>query len=95
MTSEPESVIATRGEKTIEVRLHFWTNDIAETEGHIRPKHCWSSGMATVPYNGSHGIASGEPKPFNSLMELTYAIEQALMDAGVRIHKGGKPSLYV
>ena len=79
----------------IEIRIRFWTNDIAETEGHVIPRHCWSSGMVTVPQNASHGISSGEPKPFNSLMELTYAIEQALIDADVRMHTGGKSGLYV
>ena len=95
MTDEPGSVFANRGEKTIEVRVRFWTNDIAETEGHIRPKHCWSYGVVTVPHNGSHGISSGDPRTFNSLMELTFAIEQALIDADVKIHTGGKPNLYI
>ena len=95
MTNEPENVIAGHGEKMIEVRVCFWTNDIAESEGHIRPRHCWSSGMVTVPHNSSHGISSGDPRPFNSLMELTHAIEQAMIDADIRMHTGRKQGFYV
>ena len=86
---------AKHGEKMIEVRIRFWTDSLAEVSGHIKPKHCWSAGMVSVPKNGSHGINSGDPKAFNSLMELTNAIEQAMIDAGIRMHTGRKRELYV
>lgn len=95
MNRDADSVQARHGEKTIEVRLRFWTNDIAETEDHIRPRHCWSSGTVSVPHNDSHGISSGEPQTFNSLMELTSVIEQAMIDAGIRMHTGRKQDFYV
>ncbi len=95
MNRDTDEVQANHGEKMIEVSVRFWTNDIAETEGHIKQKHCWSSGTVTLPRNGSHGISSEEPQPFNSLMELTSAIEQAMIDAGIRMHTGRKRELYV
>lgn len=79
--------IAKHGEKTIEVSLRFWTDDIAETKGHIEPRHCWSAGTVRIPKNDSHGI-SGEYRaiPFNSLKEITSAIEKAMTEADITIH---------
>ena len=91
-----DSVEAKHGEKMIEVKIRFWTDGLAEVPGHIKLKHCWSAGIVSVPKNESHGIASGNRKPFNSLMELTYAVEQAMADAGLRIHRGQtRKGLYV
>ena len=94
MNREGDEVQANHGDKMIEVRVRFWTNDIAETEEHIKQKHCWSAGTVTLPRNGSHGIDSGEPQTFNSLMELTSAIEQAMIDADITMHIGRKRGLY-
>jgi hypothetical protein len=47
---------AKHGEKMIEVKLRFWTNDIAEKKGDVIPKHAWSSGVVRVERNDSHGI---------------------------------------
>lgn len=95
MNRDEDGVQASRGEKTIEVQIRFWTNNIAETEDQIRPKHCWSSGTVRVPQNNLHGISSGGSQTFNSLMELTSAIEQAMIDAGIRMHTGRKQDFYV
>ena len=79
--------IAKHGEKTIEVSLRFWTDDIAETKGRIRPGHCWSAGTVRVPKNDSHGISGQHPSiPFNSLREITSAIDKAMTEAGITIH---------
>ena len=51
--------------------------------------------MVTVPHNSSHGISSGEPRPFNSLMELTHVIEQAMIEADIKMHTGRKQGFYV
>lgn len=77
---------AVHGEKTIEVKLRFWTNNIAETEGDIEPGHCWAFGAVIVPKNSSHGIGGGEPVHFGSLMKMAAAIEQAMIDAGITVH---------
>ena len=79
----------------IEISVRFWTNDIAGPDGHILPKHCWDSGIIRMPKNDSHGISNQEAKPFNSLMEITQVIEQALIDADIRVSVGSKSSRYI
>lgn len=79
---------AAHGEKMIEVRVRFWTNDLAEG-GRILPKHAWSSGAVYLRTNPSHGITSQEAVMFNSLAELPEAIQGALANGGVALHHGG------
>ena len=67
------------GEKMIEVKIRFWTNDIANKGGYISPKHAWTSGVVRMERNESHGIVPGYPSPFNSLMEIPMVIEKVLM----------------
>ena len=90
MIKDSHSLEADYGEKMIEVRIRFWTNDIAETKGHILPKHCWSAGMVYAPRNDSHGIKSSRRMPFNSLDEVQNAIEQAMEDIGIKVHENKK-----
>ena len=94
MTDQVRSREARQGERTIEVSIRFWTNDIADTSGHIRPGHCWAQGMVSVPVNSSHGIESTESIPFNSIMSLSHVIGQALTNAGVRLHLGSDENLF-
>jgi hypothetical protein len=76
---------AQQGEKMIEVRIRFWTNDIADSEGKIRPKHAWSSGVVRIEPNKSHGIMSGRSLPFHSLLDLPAVIEKVLVEHGIRL----------
>lgn len=62
---------AQQGERMIEIKNRFWTNNIAEGKGVIQPKHAWSSGVVRIERNKSHGIAPEKPLPFHSLMDLT------------------------
>jgi hypothetical protein len=39
---------AQQGERMIEVKIRFWTNDIADGKGNIFPKHAWSSGVVRM-----------------------------------------------
>ncbi len=77
---------AAQGERMIEVKVRFWTNELAEGQGMIRPKHAWSSGVVRMTRNPSHGIVPGAPAPFHSLMDLTAVIEQVLIAHGVTLH---------
>ena len=63
----------------IEVKVRFWTNDIAATTGEIVPKHAWASGVVRMEPNESHGISPGKPVPFHSLMDLAAVIERVLI----------------
>ncbi len=65
---------ARRGERMLEIKVRFWTNDLAP-EGEILPKHGWTRGVVRITPNEAHGIESGRAVPFNSLLELTAKIE--------------------
>lgn len=95
MPESIESREARYGERMIEVRVRFWTDEIAEAEGQIVPKHAWVSGVVRMQRNESHGIVPRNPRPFNSLMELPQVIERALIDHGVKLHRLGKMWKYI
>lgn len=82
------------GERMVELKVHFWTDNIADGEGRVRPKHAWGSGVARVERNKAHGIAPQKAIPFNSLMELPAVIEQALIQAEVTIHPSRRMKRY-
>jgi hypothetical protein len=86
---------AKRGEKMIEVKLRFWTNNISEEEGKVKPKHAWTTGIVRVEGNRSHGIKPGEPQTFNSLLEIGLAVEKALIGAGITLHTAKRMRKYL
>ena len=89
MSNEPEAREAEHGEKMIELKVRFWTRDLAGP-GQIRPKHGWTAGVVRIKRNESHGIVPGKSVPFNSLMDLPAAIEQLLIQEGVTLHVAGQ-----
>ena len=86
---------AVQGEKMIEVRIRFWTDDIAPNKDEIIPKHAWMSGVVAMDRNKSHGISPEAPIPFNSLLSLGSAIEKVLIAHGVVFHVGGRSKKYM
>jgi len=93
----PESVEAreaAHGQKMIEIRVRFWTNDLAGGKGKVLPKHGWGAGVVRLEKNPAHGIAGGEPIPFNSLLELPWRIEQLLRGSGIVLHLVGRERSY-
>jgi len=95
MSKGQSTVKAPHGEKMIEVKLRFWTNALAGKEDHIIPKHAWSSGVARIERNESHGIIPQEPIPFNSLMEIPQVIEKILVDHEIILHVDRVMSKYL
>lgn len=91
-----ESREAKWGEKMIEIKLRFFTNDIPTAEpGKIIPKHAWTSGVVRIQRNRAHGIVpSGDPRPFNSLLDVGAAIEKVLIEYGVILHPESKMRKY-
>lgn len=73
------------GEKMIEVKVRFWTDGISVPDK-VRPKHGLTSGVVRIKTNKTHGIVAGKTRPFNSLLDLSSAIEQVLKDHGVVLH---------
>jgi len=86
---------AKHGQKMIEVKLRFWTDDIAKEHGKIIPKHSWSSGVVRIERNKAHGIVPGNPKPFNSLLDVGAMIEKVLIEHGVKLHLSRRMQKYM
>jgi hypothetical protein len=85
---------AEHGEKMIEVKLRFWTNNIAEEKGKVFPKNAWCSGVVRIKRNDSHGITPGKPQPFNSLLDIGAVIEKVLIEHGVVLRPSSKMRKY-
>lgn len=94
-TIEIQEKEAKHGEKMIEVKVRFWTNDIAEEEGKIVPKHAWSGGVVRMTRNESHGIKPNKPAPFHTLLDLPGVVEQVLIEHGIKLHPSDKMSKYI
>jgi hypothetical protein len=82
---EIEAQEAKHGQKMIEVKIRFWTNDIAE-QGKVIPKHAWASGVVRIEANQAHGIVPGKPRPS--------VIEKVLIEHGIVLHAGRKMKKY-
>jgi len=80
---------AKHGKKMIELRVRFWTDNIAP-KGRIQPKHAWAHGVVRIEPNEEHGIKPLSPVPFNSLMEVGTAMEKVLIKHGIVLHAEGK-----
>jgi hypothetical protein len=89
-----ESLEAEHGQKMIEIKLRFWTNDIAADPGKVIRKHAWSAGVVRVERNTSHGIEPGKPRPFHSLLDVGGVIEKVLIEHGISLHPGRKMRKY-
>lgn len=87
-----QPVVAAANEKMIEVRLRFWTNNLADrpSDRRVLPKHAWDTGTAEMTTNKTHGIQSQDPVPFNSMMEIPRAVEKVLLQHGVKLHPGNR-----
>lgn len=85
---------AVHGKKMIEIKVRFWTDNIADTEGKIIPKHCWDSGVVRISANDSHGVKPLSPYPFNSLPEILPNIEKVLKNHGIKLYLGRKSRKY-
>lgn len=82
------------GEKMIEIKVRFWTNNIADSE-RILPKPAWSGGVVRIAGNKSHSIVPGHPKPFNSLLDLGSAIERVLIEHGIVLLPSDRMTKYM
>jgi hypothetical protein len=84
--SQNEEIEIKYGERMIEVKIRFWTNNLAKTKGKVRRKHAWAKGVVRMERNEAHRITPGQPIPFNSLLELNSAIEKALLNHSIQLH---------
>ena len=97
MADEKEVVAreARHGEKMIEVKIRFWTDEISSEPGKIVPKQAWAGGVVRIAPNKSHGIVPKNPIPFNSLLDVGAKIEQVLIDHGVVLRRSRRMKKYM
>ena len=94
MPKNVESREAEHGQKMIEVKLRFWTNDIADNPGQIVPKHAWSAGVVRIESNRAHGIVPAAPKPFHSLLDVGSVIEKLIIEQDIVLHPSSRMKKY-
>jgi hypothetical protein len=93
--AKAKAVKAQIGERMIELKVYFWTNNIAKGKGKIIPKHAWSAGMVRLEPNQAHGIIGRKAKPFHTLFDLGTTIEKVLIQDGVVIHPARQMKKYL
>jgi hypothetical protein len=86
---------AAYGEKMIEIKVRFWTNNLTRGQGKVRPKHAWTSGVVRIERNDSHDIVPKSPVPFNSMGEIAAKIEKVLIDHGIALHRSDRMAKYL
>ena len=86
---------AKHGEKMIEVKIRFWTDDISDEKGKVIAKHAWSSGVVRIERNKSHVITPSKPLPFHSLLDVGATVEKVLIEHGIILHPSQKMKKYV
>ncbi|MEM1582842.1 MAG: hypothetical protein QXK89_10125 [Candidatus Bathyarchaeia archaeon] len=85
LKKERGEVEAKYGERMIELRVAFFTDNIANTEGKVVPKVCWDIGTVRLLANAAHGVKASEPYFFDGLSELLTTIEKLLVDNGIKV----------
>ncbi|PYP90828.1 MAG: hypothetical protein DMG65_09980 [Candidatus Angelobacter sp. Gp1-AA117] len=93
-TENIEAREATHGEKMIEIKIRFWTDELCE-RGKVVPKHGLTAGVVRIKPNKTHGIAPGKAVPFNSLLDLGAAIEKVFKQHGIVLHIGSGMKTYL
>lgn len=88
---------ADKNERMIEVKVRFWTNNIArpKRKGIIFPKQAWDSGVVRIDRNDSHGIKPGRLVHFHSFAGIPHAIEKVLIAHEITLHIGRNGSRYL
>lgn len=89
-----EAVKAPKGERTIELTVRFFTDDIDNRSGYVVPKHAQECGAVHINANKSHGIKSQDPIIFNSLPQLHAAIERVLIQNGINLIVSNRTKKY-
>lgn len=95
MSERVEAREAAHGQKMIELKVRFWTNDLGDEKGKILPKNAWGAGVVRMERNTSHGITSGDPIPFNSMADIPAKVERLLIERGVTIHPSSRMRRYM
>jgi hypothetical protein len=95
MAKQARGTTADHGDKTIELTVRFWTDNIAPTKGKIIPKNGWAAGVVYIHKSPAHGFEPQDPIPFNTLMELPGKIEKVLANHGVQLRPYSTMKKYI
>ena len=90
MAESFETKEAKFGSKMIEVKVRFWTHNLADGKDRIRPKHGTSSGIVRVTPNKAHGITTGRSRQFRSLADMSSVVETVLIEHGIKLHPSNR-----
>jgi len=74
------------GKRMIEIKVRFFTSQIASAKNKYLMKHCWDAGVVRIAPNHEHGIKAHQPIPFSSLPEILVKIEKLLKVNGIKLH---------
>jgi hypothetical protein len=78
-----------KGERMIEVRLKFFTDELSGRPGYIVPGYCWDHGVVVVSANQAHEVkVGGNPLIFHTLDGIPDAVTRALHRSGVTLVPG-------
>jgi hypothetical protein len=91
---KPKPVKAAPNERMIEVKLRFWTNNIARKKSDVLPRRAWSAGVVRIERNDTHGIKPGKPQPFHSLLDVGAVIERVLISHEIALLPSKKMQKY-
>lgn len=72
-------------DKTIKIKIDFWTDGMIKPKNKRVPKVCWDYGTIHIVKNKGHSIKASEPIQFDHLRELESKIRRALAEAGIEI----------
>jgi hypothetical protein len=92
--TEVEAKEARHGQKMIEVKIRFWTDEMSNVKGTVIPKHAWAAGVVRAERNDAHGIKPGVPVPFNSILDIGSAVEKIFIEHGIVLHNSRKMKKY-
>lgn len=77
----------------IKVVISFWTDEIADKKGQIKPKNCWDYGYATLPKNVIHGIKADQ-EHFKKPSEILQSIEELFKRQSIKMWHGKSKDSY-
>ena len=82
------------GQKMLELRTRFFSNDIADEKGYVLAGNVWECGVVYLHPNDLHEIGQNKAEIFHSMAELPSAIEKVLIKNKVIIHRSKRTKKY-
>lgn len=65
-----------KSNKTVCIKLRFWTNNVEVIHGGKKSLACWDSGMAILEHNLPKGIGGLSPQPFQCFEDIVPLLKE-------------------